>query len=234
MAIFSVFTASFRIFFIIFFLIVIHEFGHCLVAYIFKIPIREVCFSPFGGLSKFDMDFNISIWKEFLILFMGPIFQCIACSLLILLLPSFSSLILFYHYHILYFNLLPIYPLDGGKIVKLFFDFFLPYQKSYQIVFFVSYCVLLSFLFSSLLINNLVMIVYLFFLVFQQQRQIPLFYQKFLLERYLQKYSFKKSRVILDGDSFYRDRKHLIRIGNQYYFEKDFLKEKYHNFEKNH
>ena len=93
----------------------IHEIGHILVAFLFKVKVKEIYLYPLGAISKLDMDLNISPYKEFLILAAGPFFQWIAYGILIALIPEERELINFYNFHIFYFNLLPISPLDGGK-----------------------------------------------------------------------------------------------------------------------
>ena len=77
------------------------------------------------------MECNTPFYKEFMILIMGPISQNIAYFLLCFF---FSSSIV-YHYHmgILFFNLLPIYPLDGGKLLHLVMTCFIPYRRSFQL-----------------------------------------------------------------------------------------------------
>ena len=55
--------------------IIIHELGHFLCAIFLKVEVDKIYIYPFGGISKFHLSFNEAIWKEFLILCMGPIFQ---------------------------------------------------------------------------------------------------------------------------------------------------------------
>ena len=120
-AFFAIITASFFPFLIITVLILVHEFGHSLMVYLFGGEVIKILIYPLGGISKFSTSFNISLVKEFIILLFGPLFQIIAWYLLITLFPEKEMLISSYHYGILFFNLLPIYPLDGGKFLCLFF-----------------------------------------------------------------------------------------------------------------
>ena len=52
---------------------------------------------------------------------------------------------------------------------------------------------------------------------------------KFLLERYLHKYKFKKRKNVSSIDDFMRNRTHLIKVGNKYYTEKEVLYNKFNN-----
>ena len=81
-------TASFFSFFVITFLIVVHELGHFLMAWICGARVEKILIYPLGGISKFSTSFNISLVKEFLILLLGPLFQFIACYFLLVLFPD--------------------------------------------------------------------------------------------------------------------------------------------------
>ena len=115
--------ASFRLIFYIFFLIIIHELGHFIIAKLFSIELDKIYIYPLGGIAKFYIPYNYSRIKELIILINGPIFQEIAKHVLVSLFPQHINMISTYHYGILIFNLLPIYPLDGGKIVNFFIIF---------------------------------------------------------------------------------------------------------------
>lgn len=229
LAIVAIFTAAFKEFLIIIYLIMIHEIGHSLIAYLFGIKVKEIKIYPLGGISKFEMPLNINRYKELLILIAGPLFQELAYIIALVLLPDQYSIFKVYNYNILVFNLLPIYPLDGGKLLKIIFDGFIPYKKSLIIVIIISYIAI----FISLIgikvfnINVLITIVFLMYLVLKEEKKVNYVYNKFLLERYLSNYSFPQVKIINNINSFYRNKKHLIKINNNYYYEKDILQQKY-------
>ena len=226
-SLFAVFTASFIPFFVISFLIIIHELGHFLTAKLMGVEVDKIYLYPFGGISKFHMPLNISIFKEFLILMMGPIFQNIAALILCFLLPKDREIILIYHFGILIFNLLPIYPLDGGKLLNLIFSLHFSFQKSFYFVIMISYFVLF-FLFllysSNLNFNFLFFFFFLLYKIIVENRKRKLLYEKFLLERYLFPKYYKKSELIQGKEDFYLGRRHLIKIQGKYYLEEEFLK----------
>ena len=221
----AVFTASFIEFFVISTLIMIHEIGHSLMVLLWKGTIKEIVIYPLGGISKFYIDRNISFIKEFLILIAGPLFQCLAFFLLIFLFPNRMNLIQSYHYKILLFNLLPIYPLDGGKLLFLCFQKWFPWKKSFQISIVIGYVlVLVMLLFEEKKWNFWIMILLLIVLLIKEHRQLSYQYQKFLLERYLHSYSFPKWKLIHHKDDFYRGKYHLIEEEKKYYWEKEYFK----------
>lgn len=200
------------------------------MAIILKVEVKKIYLYPLGGISKFFLPLNSSYKKEFLILIAGPIFQQIAKTLLILILPKEQNLINIYHYGILIFNLLPIYPLDGGKLMHMFISQIVPYKSSLYLSIIISYLIIIIILFlniKKLKLNIIVMIVFLIIKVYSEQNKIHYIYEKFILERYLNNYKFKNSKIITNNKSFYKNKSHIIKDNNKYYLEKEYLIKKY-------
>lgn len=136
----------------------------------------------------------------------------------------------FYHNGILLFNLLPVYPLDGGKLTHLLLSMFLPYKHSLTISIYISYLtifIILLFNLSSIKINTIILIAFLLTKVYKEQNKINYIYEKFILERYLTNYNFKNSRLINSDKHFYKNNRHIIKENNNYLLEKDYLIKKY-------
>lgn len=202
------------------------------MAYLCGGKVLKILIYPLGGISRFSTSFNISLTKEFIILIFGPIFQILACLFLVSVFPDERTLISTYHFGILFFNLLPIYPLDGGKFLCLFFHFFSSYKTAFYITIFCGYCLLFCFAyfyFVSFSFNVLFLIVFLFIKLCGELKKIPYYYEKFLLERYLNYYYFHKSKIVDSLDKFQRGYRHLIKKGDIYYTEKEYLEKKYKN-----
>ena len=194
-----------------------------------KIKVKEIQIYPLGGISKFNMPLNTKIYKEFLILIAGPLFQYIAFFILLILFPNDSNKINAYHYSILIFNLLPIYPLDGSKLLKLLLELIFPYKYSIKITLLISYIVIIIIIPIIGNINGIIMGIYLLYMTTKEYRKINQLYNKFLLERYLYSFYFKKSKIIRNDNHFYRDKRHLIKRKNTYYLENEYLTKKYRN-----
>ncbi len=174
------------------------------------------------------MPLNINSLKEFIILIAGPLFQTLGSLILISFLPLDKELIKNYHQGILLFNLLPIYPLDGGKIVNLFLNLFIPYKLSLKICIYLGYFIVTTIILiqRSLTINLIVMVFLVGILITKEKKKINFQYHKFILERYLNNYNFRKSKLINNSNNFYRGHRHLIHDGENYYLEKDYLQKK--------
>jgi len=95
-------------FLIFYFLVILHELAHILMAISLKIKLEEISFLPFGVNAKFEFEGQRK--KEIVIALAGPIFSLGMAFLF----PQYKIQNLF----IAIINLLPIYPLDGGRILK--------------------------------------------------------------------------------------------------------------------
>ena len=224
-------------FLIIFLIIIVHEMGHFLMAKYYKWNIDKIYIYPFGGCVKFNEDLNRPLKEELLIMISGPLSQIIFYILIVFLyrndIVALKTYLLFknYHYSMLIFNLLPFLPLDGGKLFNIICNYFFPYKKSFRISVFISYITfILAFiyiLFYYRNINLLSMTIFLLSKVVIESKKIDILYNRLLLERYLKKYSFSKTKVIKNKDNMYKDYKHVIKNKNKYITEKEYLKERF-------
>ena len=215
--------------FIIFFtlLILIHEIGHIIMSILFRWDIDKIVILPFGAMIKYNELINRRLLEEFLIAISGVIFQYIFFLILkdIINYKYFS----FINYFIIIFNLIPIYPLDGSKILNVIFNKITTFRNSILLTLIISYiCILiLSFIFFN--INKLsVLIIYILFKettkLYNEKEAI---FNKFLLERNLYEFKFKHKETINSALKMKKDYKHLFKINNKYITEKYYLKNKF-------
>ena len=118
-------TGNFNYFVGYFSLLFIHEIGHSITGIVMGYKLERIVFYPLGGVTIFNLPINISLKKEFLILVMGPVMQIIGYVIL----KRYFPFINIYHYTLLIFNLLPLYPLDGGRIINILFNFMLVFLR---------------------------------------------------------------------------------------------------------
>lgn len=222
-------------FIILFSLIFIHELGHFLTAVYFKIEIDKIYIYPFGGISKFNILLNENLLKELIILIMGPLAQLIFYYIIINIdyFYNYKELITVYNFTILCFNLLPIYPLDGGKLLNIILSFKISFKRSLNISLFISYITIaiLSgyFIIKYFSINLIVIISFLLYKVRLEEKNKKYLVDKFLLERYLYKYKFKKRKKVKNLDGFMRNMNHLVNIDGKYHTENEILYKKFNN-----
>lgn len=233
MAVFAILTASFNKFIILFSLILVHEIGHFLFAFIFKVKVDKIYLYPFGGISKFYLPINISFIKELIILIAGPLFQIIFSKILVALFYKYSIIINVLNKAILLFNMLPIYPLDGGKLFNLIITKIFPYKKSMILSIYISYITIFIYIVINIHELKLTIIstaILLLIKVSREKRNIAFNYEKFLLERYLNNYKFKDCIIIKNDNNFFRYKAHLVLENNKYYTENEYLEKKLKKF----
>ncbi len=222
---------------IIFLIVLVHELGHFFIAKINKYKVKEIMLYPFGGITKISKDLNSDLLKDFFLAIFGFIFQIILFYIVTLFYNigyiGNHTYNLFNEYNklILLFNLLPIYPLDGYNIVNILFNKLFSFQKSYILSYIVSIISLLLFFVLNInyALNNLMIISFLLFKIVKYYRDKKAIYNKFLLERYLNNYDYKK--IINTKNKTLED----LQINKLFYFwhnkkwnsEKSVLENKY-------
>ena len=96
--------------------IIIHECGHLITASLFKWEVEELRISAIGGFLTFKNDLSKPAAQTFLVALSGIIFNLIL-GVIIFALNGPASLI-YTQFAIAIFNLLPIAPLDGSKLMQ--------------------------------------------------------------------------------------------------------------------
>ena len=106
--------------------VLVHELGHCLVAIRYRIPIAQITLFIFGGMAQIRREAPTPR-AEFLIAIAGPIVSVIlAMSFLVIasfpgnspLLVAISNRLFGVNLALALFNLVPGYPLDGGRVLR--------------------------------------------------------------------------------------------------------------------
>ena len=218
-------TGSFNDFLLYFSLLLIHEFGHSIVGILFGYKLDKISFYPYGGVTSFNMPLNIPLKRELLILIAGPFFQI--CGYLVLNIFFASDNFTTYHYTLLIFNLLPIYPLDGGRIINVLCNYKWSYLNSFYLSFGISLLILLGLFIYNIFhfnMNLFLLFVVLFIKLINNYRNLKHYYNRFLLERCLYDFNFNKIKYINSVDKFYRDRFHFVKLKKEKKFLKGYFK----------
>ncbi|WP_349408019.1 M50 family metallopeptidase [Pseudalkalibacillus sp. SCS-8] len=203
----AVMTGYFRDFLILFLVILIHELGHALAAHSFKWRLVKVELLPFGGVAEMDEYGNRPYREEVIVTLAGP-FQhlwMIAVGMVCLTFglgdPFFFERFIAINWMILIFNLLPIWPLDGGKLLFLVLTLWYPYKKAKSRMLVLSICLLGLFLSFSMILysfhlNSLIILLFLLYAHYVEWKHQPYDYVRFLLERMHEVGKSKKMKVL--------------------------------------
>ena len=125
----SVFIGLYKEFIYVFFFLILLDLGHLLVIKKFKYKVNKIIFYPFGGVIDYEFK-NDLLYKEVLIVSGG-----VLVNLVLSLVFYLMKIELFYmiNLYFVFINLLPLYPLDGGKTYSYFFMFLFPYKIAMKI-----------------------------------------------------------------------------------------------------
>jgi Zn-dependent protease len=114
--------------------VVLHELGHSFTAMHFRVGVRRILLMPIGGMAEFD-SIPRQPSRELLITLAGPAVNFAIAALLYLIvglpagwlfgdydypatLSGFAQLLLSWNLLMGCFNLLPVFPMDGGRIFR--------------------------------------------------------------------------------------------------------------------
>ncbi|MFJ7727096.1 M50 family metallopeptidase [Neobacillus sp. NPDC097160] len=181
-------------------IIFIHEMGHAAAASFFSWRIKKITLLPFGGVAEMDEHGNRPLKEETIVVVAGPlqhVWMVAAAYVLftVHLIPEdLCKLFINYNVMIFVFNLFPVWPLDGGKLVFLLLSLKNSFPSAHRLTLMISFVSLFMFSIIILLaapshINVWVVIAFLFFSLYHEWKQRRFIFMRFLLERYYGKKS---------------------------------------------
>ena len=211
-------------------LIIVHELGHYISCLITKVNVDKIIIYPYGGITKIDDVIDIDLKKEFLISISGIIMQCIYFFVVYILYENCLireytyNIFIKYHYSMLFFNIIPIYPLDGSKILNIIINKLFNFKLSNIILIIISIINMIIILFIYNINYSYIMILgVLINYLYSYLKNIKYLYNRFLLEKYLYKNKFNNTRIIKNYNNMFRNSNHLIKNSKKYIKEEDFL-----------
>lgn len=140
---------------LVFAIIVMHEYGHALTARLFGVKTRDIILLPIGGVARLE-SIPQKPWQEFLIAIAGPAVNvvlaglCLAWAIgaaLLTPLPAPAQPVpaegvqavldspmplrlLFINIYIILFNMIPAFPMDGGRVLRSILAMGLEYSRA--------------------------------------------------------------------------------------------------------
>lgn len=154
-------TSQIEMYIILMIFAIIHELGHLVAGLILKFKPEEVKLTPVGLQIRFKIDsreYNEKIKearslniKKAIIALAGPLTNLIIAVVTIII-GYFNAniqntyiyqIIIYANFLIAMFNLIPIYPMDGGRVLKELLKIFIGSKKAYKITYIVSKTILI-------------------------------------------------------------------------------------------
>ncbi|WP_091566926.1 M50 family metallopeptidase [Melghirimyces thermohalophilus] len=132
----SVITGYFMEVITLFVLVLIHEMGHVTVAKSLGWRMTDVQLLPFGGVAHTDEWGTVPAREEIAVALAGPFHNVMMILFGYFFYrmgwwsPEWTNYFIHGNALMAGFNLLPIYPLDGGRVLQALFSYHLPYRRA--------------------------------------------------------------------------------------------------------
>ncbi len=195
----SLLTGHFIELITLFAIVFIHECGHAAAAALLGCRVLSIQMLPFGGVAVIEDGGKLTAYREIVIALAGPLQNILMVGIVLLLSrfqlgdPLFLDYIIQANLLIALFNLLPVLPLDGGKIVQAIVSLWAPYYTTlmwtYRISILCSAGVILVAISRwlsgdyGLPLNLLLIGLFLFYSNFTDYRNVPYRFIRFLMNR---------------------------------------------------
>jgi Zn-dependent protease len=132
----------------LFFCVLLHEFGHAFAARGFGITTPDITLLPIGGVARLSR-IPDKPWEELVVAIAGPLVNVVIAAVLILVVHTSAALdqiqylenprigplqtLASVNIMLVVFNLIPAFPMDGGRILRALLAMVMPYAQATQI-----------------------------------------------------------------------------------------------------
>ena len=166
------------------FFILVHELAHLIVGILIGGKPQKMTLSIFGVSIEFYSYGKNKTFSKIIFFFIGPLINILIGIMCYKYMKDSNekTLIVYTNFALGIFNLLPILPLDGGKIMKEILKVLFGFEKSNKIIIFISKCflVIASLIYSVLIIEIknimiLFLLIYLWYLYSIEEKKYMLY-----------------------------------------------------------
>ena len=208
-------TSQLEMYLLLMLFAIIHELGHLAAGLILKFKPEEIKLTPVGLQIQFkvsDEEYKLNNVKSYtikkaIIALAGPLTNFIIATIMIaiaqinidLQYTYMFSLIVYSNLLIAMFNLIPIYPMDGGRVVKEILSIILGKTKAYKITYMISKTVLILLTATAsiaiLYIHNIAILMIIAYLWYLEIAEIRKYNRRKNIEKLLSSLENKESMV---------------------------------------
>ena len=202
-------TSQFEIYIIVMIFAIVHELGHLVAGLALGYKVEEIKLTPMGLRLQFKVkskEYNEKIKngnrlnvKKAIIAIAGPITNLIIFIVLMLLQKldfTFTNtyiyqIIIYSNILIVIFNMLPIYPMDGGRVINEILKIIIGYKKAYKITYILSKTLLIILTaiasISILYLKNIAILFIIMYLWCLELQEIRRYNRRKSIEKVLEK-----------------------------------------------
>lgn len=208
-------TSQLEMYLLLMLFAIIHELGHLAAGLILKFKPEEIKLTPVGLQIQFKVSVeeyklnNVKSYtiKKAIIALAGPLTNFIIATIMIaiaqinidLQYTYMFSLIVYSNLLIAMFNLIPIYPMDGGRVVKEILSIIFGKKRSYKITYMISKTVLILLTAAAsiaiLYIHNIAILIIIAYLWYLEIAEIRKYNRRKNIEKLLRSLENKESLV---------------------------------------
>lgn len=208
-------TSQLEMYLLLMLFAIIHELGHLAAGLILKFKPEEIKLTPVGLQIQFkvsDEEYKLNNVKSYtikkaIIALAGPLTNFIIATIMIaiaqinieLQYTYMFSLIVYSNLLIAMFNLIPIYPMDGGRVVKEILSIIFGKKKAYKITYMISKTVLILLTAAAsiaiLYIHNIAILIIIAYLWYLEIAEIRKYNRRKNIEKLLRSLENKESMV---------------------------------------
>ncbi len=182
----------------LFLCVLLHEYGHALMAHRFGIITQDIILSPIGGIARMK-EMPEDPKEEILVAFAGPAVNVLICIILGIVIwladwtffprieaLDFTSLELFtvltfwLNFVLFLFNLLPAFPMDGGRVVRALLCYKWNRVKATRIASYIGQAIAVGFILLGIWNNQFVLPFIGLFIIITARNELAGVKQKFL------------------------------------------------------
>ncbi|MDD7794877.1 site-2 protease family protein [Clostridium sp. 'White wine YQ'] len=132
-------------FFIAFIFVLLHEISHGVMAIIFGMNIKKLLIHPLGFFIEIeDMD-ELTEEKQIIVYLAGPLTNLLIAIIIYICSGYYFSNMSVINLVLCFFNLLPAYPLDGGKIFNIILSKRLTYRLASKVIIYLGIIISIGF-----------------------------------------------------------------------------------------